>query len=52
MLASFLHQGKKATYVFFVSNHPFQAFFPFTPGYPQDPGPHEDFCPDPDPKPW
>ena len=43
--------GEKSN-ICFVSNHPFQAFFPFTPGYPQDPGPHEDFCPDPDPKPW
>ena len=25
MLESFLHQGKKATYVFFCVNHPFQA---------------------------
>ena len=33
-------------------------FFPYPRGYPQDPDPHEDFCPDPDPhknadpKPW
>ena len=27
MLESFLHQGKKATYVFFCVNHPFQAIW-------------------------
>ena len=25
-------------------------FFPLPPGYPTDPDPYEDFCPDPDPQ--